>query len=119
MVQQMGDSRGVTATSMEQEEASTSGHDTQIYVGVQGQVRDLSVESINWGAPNLNSMLCQGLVGRMAFSDMLRPDAQQVVQQLRHLGLRVRLLSGDSAAAVAEMARRVCPTMAACSGVLI
>ena len=73
-------------------QASTSGCEeaeaasqTVVYVGVEGR----------------------GLVGRMAFSDVLREDAADVVQRLQLLGIRVMLLSGDRAAAAAGVAQQV------------
>ncbi|MCW5748818.1 MAG: HAD-IC family P-type ATPase, partial [Alphaproteobacteria bacterium] len=41
---------------------------------------------------------------RFAFSDSLRPGARQTVAKLRHRGLKVVLLSGDRASAVAGVA---------------
>ena len=72
--------------------ASTSGCEeaeaasqTVVYVGVEGR----------------------GLVGRMAFSDVLREDAADVVRRLHMLGIRVMLLSGDRATAAAGIAQQV------------
>lgn len=45
-----------------------------------------------------------GVVGSLGFRDALRPDAVEVVQRLRALGIRVALLSGDNAAAVSAAA---------------
>jgi Cu2+-exporting ATPase len=42
---------------------------------------------------------------RFAFGDAIRPDAEQTVAELRRLGLRVELLSGDRAPAVEAAAR--------------
>jgi Cu2+-exporting ATPase len=44
---------------------------------------------------------------RFVFADTLRPDAEEVVKALRGSGRRVLLLSGDRAAAVAAVARRL------------
>lgn len=41
------------------------------------------------------------------FSDTLREDASQVISQLRKLGLKTRILSGDRTERVAEMARKL------------
>ena len=37
----------------------------------------------------------QGVVGSLGFSDTLREDAQQVVQELRRMGIQVMLISGS------------------------
>lgn len=47
-----------------------------------------------------------GLVGSLGFRDSLRPDAEQVVQRLKDLSIRVALLSGDNAAAVSAAAQQ-------------
>lgn len=44
---------------------------------------------------------------RMAFADPLRPDAEAVIGSLKAQGLGVIMLSGDRAAAAAEVARRL------------
>jgi Cu2+-exporting ATPase len=44
---------------------------------------------------------------RFRFADPLRPDAAEVVADLRARGLEVELLSGDRTATVAEVARRL------------
>lgn len=72
-------------------EASSSGksHElegkTVVYVGVQGE----------------------GVVGHLAFSDVLRDDACDVVARLSSMGIRVMLLSGDKQAAAASMGKQV------------
>ena len=60
----------------------SGGSDTEVWVGWPGQ----------------------GLAGRLALSDALRPDAAAVVSLLRRRGLRVMLLSGDRQPAVEAMA---------------
>ena len=49
----------------------------------------------------------EGLIGWMAFRDVLRDDAAQVVGHLGRLGIGVMLLSGDRASAAASMAQQV------------
>ncbi len=46
----------------------------------------------------------RGVLGALGFRDALRPDAAATVARLRGMGLRVGLLSGDGAAAVAAAA---------------
>ena len=46
----------------------------------------------------------RGVLGALGFRDALRPDAAATVARLRAMGLRVALLSGDNAAAVAAAA---------------
>ena len=46
----------------------------------------------------------RGVLGALGFRDALRPDAAATVLRLRSMGLRVALLSGDNAAAVAAAA---------------
>lgn len=41
----------------------------------------------------------------ISFADRLRPDARQALTELRALGIEAAILSGDNAAAVAEVAR--------------
>eukprot|EP00891_Asterochloris_glomerata_P000481 jgi/Astpho2/481/Aster-03526 len=55
-----------------------------VYVGVQGR----------------------GVVGALGFADTLRSDAQGVVQQLKHMGTQVLLLSGDTQPAVDGIAQQ-------------
>ena len=62
--------------------ASSGGGGTEVWVGWAGR----------------------GLVGRLRFSDVLRPEARDVVQHLQQAGLRVLLLSGDQRPAVQAMA---------------
>ena len=69
-------------SSCEEAEAASQ---TVVYVGVEGR----------------------GLVGRMAFSDVIREDAADVVRRLQLLGIRVMLLSGDRATAAAGIAQQV------------
>lgn len=45
------------------------------------------------------------VVGAIEFADALRPQARDAVAQLRALGLRVAMLSGDAVGAVAAIAR--------------
>ncbi len=45
------------------------------------------------------------LIGAIEFADALRPEARDAVAQLRVLGVRVAMLSGDAAGAVAAIAR--------------
>jgi P-type Cu2+ transporter len=44
---------------------------------------------------------------RLAFDEQLRPDAIATVQRLRHLGLRLSLMSGDRAESVVRIAARL------------
>lgn len=46
----------------------------------------------------------RGVVGRLGFRDALRPDSADVVRRLKDMSIRVALLSGDNAAAVATVA---------------
>lgn len=65
--------------------SSSSGGATAVCVGVKGR----------------------GIIGDLAFSDTLRPDAADVVRRLKAMGLQVMLLSGDRNAEVARMAQQV------------
>ena len=47
------------------------------------------------------------LVGRILLDDELRPEAEQAVKDLRSLGLRIVVLSGDREPAVKAVARRL------------
>ncbi|MFN6563982.1 MAG: heavy metal translocating P-type ATPase [Nostoc sp. ChiSLP01] len=47
------------------------------------------------------------LAGLIAVSDRLRPDAKTTVDKLRHMGLRVMLLSGDRAEAANAIAKQL------------
>ncbi len=47
------------------------------------------------------------LVGRIAVSDRLRPDAKETIHALQHAGLRVLLLSGDRPAVAQGVAQKV------------
>jgi len=66
-------------------ESSAASSETVVYVGVEGR----------------------GIIGSLGFRDSLRPDAVSVVKQLQHRGMRVLLVSGDSPAAAAAVAREV------------
>ena len=46
----------------------------------------------------------RGMVGRLGFRDVLRADSADVVRRLQDMSIRVALLSGDNAAAVAAAA---------------
>ena len=46
----------------------------------------------------------RGMVGRLGFRDALRADSADVVRRLQDMSIRVALLSGDNAAAVAAAA---------------
>jgi len=46
----------------------------------------------------------RGVVGRLGFKDVLRPDSADVVRRLQDMSIRVALLSGDNAAAVGAVA---------------
>ncbi|MDO5370250.1 heavy metal translocating P-type ATPase [Paracoccus sp. (in: a-proteobacteria)] len=46
-------------------------------------------------------------VSRLDFTDSLRPGAAEAVARLRHAGLRVMILSGDSPGAVSDIAARL------------
>ena len=46
----------------------------------------------------------RGVVGRLGFRDVLRPDSAEVVRRLQDMSIRVALLSGDNAAAVGAIA---------------
>ena len=46
----------------------------------------------------------RGVVGRLGFRDVLRPDSADVVRRLQDMSIRVALLSGDNAAAVGAIA---------------
>jgi len=48
-----------------------------------------------------------GLLGAIDIEDPIKPGAEEAVRELRAAGIEVRLLSGDSADAAAEVARRV------------
>ena len=45
------------------------------------------------------------VIGAIEFSDKLRPQARDAIGELRELGMRVAMLSGDAAGAVAAIAR--------------
>ncbi len=46
------------------------------------------------------------LIGAIAVRDELRPEARQVIEQLRHSGYQVAMLTGDNAATAAALARQ-------------
>ena len=46
------------------------------------------------------------LIGAIAVRDELRPEARQVVEELRHSGYHVAMLTGDNAATAAALARQ-------------
>ncbi|KAM7276321.1 hypothetical protein ACFE04_018187 [Oxalis oulophora] len=48
-----------------------------------------------------------GIVGAIAISDSLRPDAESTVHRLQQLGIKTVLLSGDREEAVAAVAKKV------------
>jgi H+-transporting ATPase len=48
-----------------------------------------------------------GLVGLVTLYDPPRPDAKQLVAQLRHLGVQVKMLTGDALAVASEIAEGV------------
>jgi Cu2+-exporting ATPase len=48
-----------------------------------------------------------GAIARFAFAEVLRADASQTMAQLRSAGLELRLLSGDAAERVHDVARRL------------
>jgi Cu2+-exporting ATPase len=48
-----------------------------------------------------------GALARFGFAEVLRDDAQESLDALRDSGLEIRLLSGDAAARVADVARRL------------
>jgi len=47
------------------------------------------------------------LLGWIAFSDPIREDAPQLIERLKHLGLRVRMVTGDSLATAASVANQL------------
>jgi len=66
-----------------------------------GAAEDHATDQILWLAgPN-------GERQRFQFSDRLRPDAEAVIARLKAMGLGIEILSGDRAAPVAGLARRL------------
>lgn len=59
------------------------------------------------GGPQVFLADASGWLARFDFDELVRPEAAAAVQQLRDAGLRVRMLSGDGAAAVQRMARQL------------
>jgi Cu2+-exporting ATPase len=64
-------------------------------------------EAVDDGTPELWLARPGAASARFGFADALRPDAEEVVRALRRSGRRALLLSGDRAAAVAAVARRL------------
>jgi len=88
----------------------------RIRIGSFDFVRELAGESVAAGsARTVGSPVFlggeSGWLARFTFEDALRPDAAQLVGDLRRRGLRVHLLSGDDEAVTGEVAGRLGITM--------
>jgi H+-transporting ATPase len=49
------------------------------------------------------------LVGIALLSDILRPDSHQLIEELKSLGIAVKMLTGDALAVASETARELGP----------
>jgi H+-transporting ATPase len=58
------------------------------------------------------------LLGLVSFSDPLRGDSLSTIQALKDLGIRVRLVTGDTAEAAASVARELGLDGSSCSGTI-
>ena len=61
----------------------------------------------NSDGPSFITFACSGEISRIAVRQTLRPDATTVVAMLRRQGLRLMMLSGDRAEAVAPIAQEL------------
>ena len=91
--------------------------DRQILVGTTELLGEAGV-SVDAAASNGAELAAQGqsavyaaidgqLAGLLAFADTPRPEAAEAIAQLKELGLRVLMVSGDREAPAQAMARRV------------
>ncbi|MGK7888219.1 MAG: heavy metal translocating P-type ATPase [Leptolyngbyaceae cyanobacterium] len=57
--------------------------------------------------PTQNQSTQNQILGLIAVQDQLRPDAKQTIEQLRSMGLRVMMLTGDQPTAAAAIAQQL------------
>ena len=84
------------------------GSDLRVYrLGAAAWATRGGAETIATAGPETWLAGPDGALARFAFAEVLRADAPQAMAQLRGAGLEVRLLSGDAADRVHDVARRL------------
>lgn len=71
-----------------------------------GSASNGKTEGLSGGVISRVSVLREGkLVGVVTLSDIIRPDSKQRIEELRRLGLKVHIISGDSSQTVSLVAQ--------------
>jgi Cu2+-exporting ATPase len=76
-------------------------------IAIGDLAQQLAQQLATQGKTVIGVAVAQTLVGLIAVSDTLRPDAKTTVENLRRMGLRVMLLSGDRLEAVHAIAQQL------------